>query len=356
MKNSKRNVAVLAPERRRRRREGGMNSKTKNACSNEELRGLTLRHFPEADDARFIELSGGMFNAVYLIESRHLPQGGAVLKIGPDPETEILTYEKEIMHAEIQAYQLLSSRPIPTPKVLAYDLSRQKAPFDYFFMEKVQGRAWNDAAKGLPGAAKRELMKQLGRCNAAVHGVCGEWFGYVKADERFHFDSWGGAFCAMMGDVLDDARARGFRLPFAEIERTLTRRLSCLNEITRPKLVDFDMWAGNVFIDRGEEGYRISGVIDFERCFYGDPFADFTSAAFLFKDVEREPEFCGGYASVSGKPLAVSEGDRIRMDLYRLYMAVILVAESYRYNDAYAWGMQRFCAIQVRRLLKKLNA
>jgi len=198
LKNSKRNVAVLAPERRRRRREGGMNSKTKNACSNEELRGLTLRHFPEADDARFIELSGGMFNAVYLIESRHLPQGGAVLKIGPDPETEILTYEKEIMHAEIQAYQLLSSRPIPTPKVLAYDLSRQKAPFDYFFMEKVQGRAWNDAAKGLPGAAKRELMKQLGRCNAAVHGVCGEWFGYVKADERFHFDSWGGAFCARL--------------------------------------------------------------------------------------------------------------------------------------------------------------
>jgi hypothetical protein len=63
-------------------------------------------------------------------------------------------------------------------------------------------------------------MKQLGQCNAAVHSVCGEWFGYVKAGERFHFDSWASAFSAMTGDVLNDARARGFRLPFDAIEKT----------------------------------------------------------------------------------------------------------------------------------------
>ncbi len=332
-----------------------MNSRTKNRLTRGELLNLTMAWFPEADDVRFIELSGGMFNAVYLAESSHLPQNGVVLKVGPNPGAEILTYEKEIMRAEIQAYQLLSDKPIPTPKVLAFDLSRQKASFDYFFMEKVQGRAWNDAAKGVPTAARKNLMKQLGQCNAAVHSVCGEWFGYVKAGERFHFDSWASAFSAMTGDVLNDARARGFRLPFDAIEKTLARHLVCLNAVTAPKLVDFDMWAGNVFVDREEQSFRISGIIDFERCFYGDPFADFISAAFLYKDVKQEPEFCAGYESVSGEPLTVSEGDRIRMDLYRLYMAVILVAESYRYNPAYAWWMRALCAGQIHRLLKTLN-
>lgn len=332
-----------------------MQSKTKNRLSRDELFRLSMAYFPEANDASFSELQGGMFNAVYLVESSHLPRGSVVLKIGPNPKAELLAYEKEIMSAERSAYQLLANRPIPTPNVIASDFSRQKTSFDYFFMERVQGRAWNKAARGLPNAARKKLMEQLGQCNAAVHSVHGEWFGYLKGDERFHFNSWGSAFCAMMRDVLADARTHGFQLPFDAIDRTLAQNLTLLNDIEEPKLVDFDMWAGNVFIDRIGQDYEISGVIDFERCFYGDPFADFISAAFLFTNVENEPEFCEGYRTISGKPLTVSDDDRTRMNLYRLYMAVILIAESYRYNSAYAWWMRNLCTGQVHRLLKALS-
>lgn len=332
-----------------------MLSKTKNRLSRDELFSLTIACFPAANDVSFSELQGGMFNAIYLAESARLPNGGVVLKIGPNPEAELLTYEKEIMNAELRAYQLLANRPIPTPNVIASDFSRQKTSFDYFFMERVPGRAWNKAAGGLPNAARRKLLEQLGQCNAAVHSVCGEWFGYLKGDERFHFDSWGSAFCAMMGDVLADAREHGFHLPFDAIERTLAHNISLLNEISEPKLVDFDMWAGNVFLDRIGQDYEISGIIDFERCFYGDPYADFISASFLFTNVENEPEFCEGYRTISGKPLTVSDDDRTRMNLYRLYMAVILIAESYRYNYVYAWWMRNLCTGQIHRLLKTLN-
>lgn len=332
-----------------------MKSKTKNLLSEKALQTITAIHFPEASDARFSELSGGMFNAVYAVESTHFPRGEIVLKVGPGPGTEILTYEKEIMRTEVGVYGLLLNKPIPTPRVLACDFSRQTIPCDYFFIEKLRGRAWNDVSARLTKSAKRTLMKQLGRCNAAVHSVPGDWFGYIKDDARFRFDSWGEAFCAMMTDILSDGCARGFRLPSDAIERTTKRHLHRLNAVAKPKLVDFDMWAGNVFITREGGEYDISGVMDFERSFYGDPYADFTSAAFLFSNVEKEPDFRAGYEELSGEPLTVDEDDRIRMDLYRLYMAVILIAESYRYQPAYAWGIRNVCSIQIQNLLKKLN-
>lgn len=331
-----------------------MESKTKFRASHETVKRMAEKHFPGAEVHSIEELTEGMFNSVYAIRGTGIMENGIILKIGAAPGTEILIYEKDIMRTEIEAYKLLEGTPIKSPRLLAYDYSRREIPCDYFFMEMVKGVMWKDRLKEITQEKRSGLMYELGKCNAAVHSVKGSRFGYLKEDKRFHFDTWGEAFSAMMSDILEDGRIQDCSLPYEEIEEAVKIRFDCLNEITIPCLVDFDMWAGNVFIDE-DTCSHITGVIDFERCFYGDPAADYTSAGMLFHQVEDEKEFQRGYAEVSGKPFEITENDRIRMNLYRLYMTVILFVEAYRYDEEYEAKMKAGCGNYIRRLLEELK-
>ncbi len=331
-----------------------MKSVTKNLLDEATVKRIAQHQFPGARVREVKELGGGMFNAAYLLSGSGMPEEGLVLKVGPASGTKTLTYEKDIMKTEVEVYGLLEGRDISTPKVYAADFSGEVIPGDYFFMQRLPGQTWHDAKKHIPAADKRTLMHSFGRCNAAVHSVPGEWFGYVKREERFQFDSWGAAFTAMVGDILADGRADSIKLPYEAIEAALRKHRSLLDEVKAPSLVGFDMWPGNVFVAPQNGRYAITGVVDFERAFYGDTYADFTSAVMLFDDVEQEPDFIAGYEEVAGQKLTITHNDRTRMDWYRLYMAVIMCVETYRYGKAYAFAVQSYCRGKIKKLLAKL--
>ena len=330
-----------------------MESVTKSKLTSAQVESLVKKHFPEAHSLHIEELTEGMFNTAYLIHGEGVLPEGMVLKIGPGPEAKTLTYEKDILRTEIEVYQLLQDKPIPLPALLAFDYSREDVPCDYFFMECLQGQTWKSYGEELPSEARPALMRELGAYNAVIHSVEGQWFGYLKKDTHYQYTSWGQAFGGMMNDILNDGRASGYELPYQEIEDVIQKHLTLLNAIARPQLVNFDMWAGNVFL-KEDSGLKISGILDLERSFYGDPYADFTSAMSIFWDVEQEADFCAGYSEVSSSPLTVTEDDRIRMNLYRLYMAVILYVETYRYDPEYAAHAQGFSMKYILSMLEKL--
>jgi len=331
-----------------------MKSVTKSKITVEQVKLLAKKHFPGALVSGVKELTAGMFNAAYLVEGDRALEGGVVLKVGPTPDIKVLTYEKDIMRTEIDVYHMLAEKPIPTPKILAQDFSREDVLCDYFFMERLPGDTWKNLKKKIPKSQQGRLMEELGGCNAAVHSVSGEWFGYIKDDLAFRFDSWGKAFCSMVNNILEDGRRLGKKLPYEGINHVVQKNLGRLNAIKKPTLVDFDMWAGNVFLSYND-GYHISGVVDFERSFFGDPYADFVSAMMLFSDVEKEDEFCRGYGEISGQALVVTEDDRVRMDLYRLYLWIIMLVETYRFNKIYGGMVAGYCSRQIKALIKKLS-
>lgn len=332
-----------------------MESKTKNIISIETVKQITAKHFPNYQIMNVKALSGGMFNAAYLITGNdENGDNSMVLKVGPSPGTPVLTYESEILRTEVAVYKKLPRNLIPVPQLFAADYSHSYIDADYFFMQAIPGEVWKNVSKQISIDNRRTLMQELGRCNAAVHSIDGAYFGYPKADVSFHHSTWGAAFLQMIDNILRDGEQRNLRLPYDAIRLAVENHLPLLNEITIPKLVDFDMWAGNVFVASTPEGYKINGVIDFERAFYGDPAADFTSAMMIFEDVEQEPEFIAGYESVTGKALVITPDDRIRMNLYRLYMAIIISVETYRYNFAYGKVVQLFSRRQINTILRKL--
>lgn len=185
--------------------------------------------------------------------------------------------------------------------------------------------------------------------------ITGDKFGYIKEDTHYQYDTWPDAFQCMIEDILEDGRCGSCHLPYDKVQETVQRHREVLACVKEPRLVDFDIWAGNVFLKEDRDGYRISGIIDFERCFFGDPYADFTSAVELFKDVGKEEAFCRGYNHISSVPISLGRKEEIRMDLYRLYMALIWIVEVYRYDDReYTEGVIRFSQSRIKELLGRL--
>lgn len=354
-----------------------MESEIKSKLSRQQLEAIVAMHFPNSELLEVRELTDGNISSVYILKGTGNLENPVVLKTGMSSEVEGLRYEKELFPTEGKVYELLQDKGLPIPRILGGNLegipfrnvlfaektradsSGVKLDFPYLLMEYVEGSAWVNFLEELK-ASRAGLMEKLGYYDGVINQVTGPYFGYLKEGEEYHFPTWGDAFSNMMRDILLDGKEKGFELPYEEIEEILDESLEILNQITEPKLVDFDLWAGNVFLRRSEgkenqDEFKISGIIDFGHCFFGDSFAGFISAIHILRDIEEEPEFRKGYEKAVGKPLIVTENDRIRMNLYRLYMALLCTVETYRYEPVQAEKMRNSLIRKVEELVKMLG-
>lgn len=309
-----------------------MQSVTKNRLSDEQIQALVKANFGEDTQVGEIEeLKGGMFNAAYRI-ARAGGEDDLILKVSVSPGTPLLSYEKDIMSTEVEVYRLLGEHTgVPAPKVLCHDFSKGMIDSSYFFMTPLHGETMDKVKKQIEPENLDAIKRQLGEYFAQIHTVRGAYFGYFTDDESRRYTTWKEAFTAMMGMILDDGRSLGVKLPYARIEKALEAKAPLLEEVTEPVLVNYDLWAGNIFLVKEGDAYQIEGIVDFERAFWGDPYADFAAAFFIDGDLWEDEVFWAGYTAVAGDKV-ISERDRVRLLMYRLYIYLIMVVETYRYG------------------------
>ncbi|MCO5988682.1 hypothetical protein NE235_21480 [Actinoallomurus spadix] len=92
---------------------------------------------------------------------------------------------------------------------------------------------------------------------------------------------------------------------------------------------DFEQLGYERFLLRTEaEAYatpRIQAIIDHERAFWGDPLAEFVTPT-IFGDLEEDDPLLAGYREVT--PLELTPAARVRLDLYRAYLYLIMLVEN----------------------------
>jgi Ser/Thr protein kinase RdoA (MazF antagonist) len=240
------------------------------------------------------DLGGGTYNRAVrltLADGRRL-----VLKIAPAGPG--LTYEHDLLETEAAYYRLASG---PLPSVVG-------AGPGFLLMTEVPGEPWSRRRGPAP-----HLRRELGAIVAGLHGTTGTGFGYLQ--DPLH-PTWFSAFRAMVDTILADAVRYRARLPrpAAEIAHLVRRHEPLLELVETPVLVHFDLWKGNILLD----GDRVSGIIDAERAFWGDPVAEFVSLT-LFHDLDTP--LLEGYGATFDAPA------RRRLTLYRVYLGLILLAE-----------------------------
>lgn len=305
-----------------------MESLTKNRQNEETLRRMVGRFFHPLELQSYKELTEGYFNVAYEVT---LSSGEAViLKVAPAEGVRVMTYERNIMCAEVQAMEMaLEHGGIPVPKVLGYDDSHTICESPYFFMEKLKGSSLHEIKDAFTQEQINGIYKETGRINKEINRIACPCFGYPGQPE-FQGKDWYMVFRRMLEAGISDARQGNvdLKIPVDELLRYLEWDKDIFAEVTEPRLVHWDLWDGNIFVSDGV----ITGLIDWERCIWGDPLLEVG-----FRTHSDNPFFRKGYGMK-----AFTKSQERRSLWYDIYLFVLVSLEceyrKYETMDMYQWA------------------
>ncbi|HEV7625191.1 MAG TPA: aminoglycoside phosphotransferase family protein [Streptomyces sp.] len=289
------------------------------------------------DDVVSLEpISGGTYNTLFRLrtaDGRRL-----VLKIPPPHNTSGLQYELGLLHGETTYYRALAGlRDVPVPRIVhaaeadaagaGARLPRRTGGF--LLMTECPGASWSELSGELSNEERSGLRRSLGRTLAHVHTVRGSEFGYPAKQSGPLTTGWREAFTRMLHAVLEDAQRYAAWLPLSvQVIRALTDAAApALDEVTTPVPVHLDLWEGNILITGAAGRRTVSGIVDGERMFWGDPLADFPSLL-LFGKAEDDPDLIAGYLATAVGTDLDDAAARTRLALYRCYLYLIMLVET----------------------------
>ncbi len=315
-----------------------MVSITKNYQPLEALRAMAgMAYGPDrvpAGDGWVQELGIGLFNVAYRVTLRDGYQ--SVLKIAPPPGVEVMTYERGAMATELAALALIREHTqVPVPGVDFADQSHLLCDADYFFMPYIDADNLSAVKDTLTERERQAYGKTLGATTAELNSILGPAFGPLDCSGRL---SWRETFLAMVEDVLRDGARRNVDLgwDYDTVRAVVLDHAGCLDEVTEPRFVEWDLWDGNVMVKEGQ----IVGILDHERAFYGDPLIEHGFNAVELPSFGDPTAFLDGYGKNT-----FTANERRRRQLYCIHLALIMIIETvYREltdPQPYEWARAR---------------
>ena len=296
------------------------------------------------------ELNGGTFNLVYKIETKG--SDAFIIKIAPDSNTEVLTYEKNIINNELRFYELMSdAKSIHLPKIYGYDTG-ENSRYKYIIMEFIEGDMLNKAK--LSKEEYSAVMYNLGIAMAEIHSIIKEnSFGYMQT---LSYSTFKQAYKSMTDNVINDGLKMTKTLPcLSEIRTAIDKHSDAFNALKESHLVHFDLWPGNLIIKNKE----LYAIIDCERCMLGDPIGDFISLDYVAPVSKAVPEeLIKGYNDYAENKLTFNKNELRRFYLMRLYLGLIVYTETYyrctKYSPEFI-GRLIFGKAVIQNALKELD-
>jgi len=264
----------------------------------------------------FEELTDGWFNAAYALT---LSDGRrVVLKVAPPPDVEVMTYEHDIIHAEVTALDLVRNHTdAPVPEVLWFDDRCGRLASPLFVMPFVVGESLDHRRGDLSSAQQATIDGELGIHLRAINEIRGDAFGLLAPSASRH-DHWRDAFTELWTALLDDGERKDVRLPvsYDNLRAAFVSALDACDEVDEPRLVYWDLWDGNVLVDPDTGAVR--ALLDLERALWGDPLMETQLAPH-----ERRDAFMATY-----RPTELdTPGGRVRRAAYDLYLHLVMGIE-----------------------------
>src|SRR3954469_12651954 len=280
----------------------------------------------------FEELTDGWFNAAYAVD---LSDGRrVVLKVAPPPDVEVLTYEHDIIHAEVTALGLVRAHTdAPVPEVLWFDDSGRRLASPLFVMPFAVGESLDHRRDDLSAGQQAAIDGELGVHLRAINQIRGDAFGLLAPSASKH-NTWRDAFAELWTALLADGVRKNVLLPvsYENLREAFVRALDACDEVDEPRLVYWDLWDGNVLVD--PDTAEVRALLDLERALWGDPLMETQLAPH-----ERRDAFMATY-----RPTQLdTPGGRVRRAAYDLYLHLVMGIEgAYRlYPDDWVGDIGR---------------
>ena len=305
---------------------------TKNNQIKEKIIQMAEAAFPQSGIPQITELTEGMCNAAYKLT--YEDGFKTILKIASPIKTGYMTNEYNLMEAEVKAMKLVAENTeIKVAKVFKYDKSKKMCNGDYFFMECLEGESWISVIDRLDEKINSQIRMEVGKLQKQLSVVYGDKFGLL-GDDIHRFDNLYEFIYFLISNVLNDAEKRHVVIGISknEILTKLSEDRDLFENIKTPTLVHWDMWEGNIFV----KNEHVSGIIDWERAMWGEPFMDDR-----FRYHNRHDDFLKGFGI---NELSQKELRRIYWYDILLYLTMMTEVTYREYDDdsQYQWAKPMF--------------
>ncbi len=223
-------------------------------------------------------------------------------------------------------FDFLKKSIIPVPQKVTLDESKSLIPFDVLICEMIPGKNLASAWPALLREQRQRLAESAGRIFKQLSAIewkhFGElastgplsqtktWIAYLDAKLSFHLQE------ALELNIFDQKAIKTFRGIFSKNQ-------AALQEVSTPYLVHGDFHFGNLlFVDE-----TITGVVDFEWAFAGDPLYD------LFqwrRDEEEWPNSRDAFLKACHRE-SLSEAEITRTKIYQMLNSIELCVVAKRH-------------------------
>lgn len=287
----------------------------------EQIQAICRRVF-DADAVAAVELGLGMYNNSYRVQVNGQARP-VVLRVAPAPERQFRS-ERELMRNEYATVPWLASLAPLIPRVVAADWTHEVVGRDYLVQTFLDGLPAPEHLGSHPRSLWTGYYRQLGTIAGQVHAIRGPRFGGVAGPGQ---PTWGEAVVASLVDIAADLEQVG--LDAADLWLAVAaaeKHQRVLDEIQEPRLLAGDLWNVNVMLDPDAAQPTITGVLDLDRTWWGDPAADWTIRMASAKPGTERDAFWETYGQPDPSPTATARGliyelrhlGSIRLERHRL--------------------------------------
>jgi len=195
-------------------------------------------------------LTGGMINSVCSLEFDREPSS-AVLKLSASPDGSFAYEARALKHMrEVAGF--------PCPRVYLEGPSAKCDGFSFLLLETMPGVSLPSAR--LTAADKARIDTELAEALLDLHSHKRDSFGGIG--EKPGKERWTDVFVPRLRQVRRDVADKLPDGTMRDIDRALEAADEVMSAYGRPSLVHGDIWATNIMVARGSDGWHLAGLID----------------------------------------------------------------------------------------------
>jgi aminoglycoside phosphotransferase (APT) family kinase protein len=231
------------------------------------------------------EFGGGTFNETYLLEISEKEK--VVLRVAPPPALDMYWDDVALMRREHTVLPYFASVAAFTPKTILADFTHQIVGRDYVLQTFLEGDRWSDIEDELTDEENIDLWQQCGEIVKRIHETTGERFGYPFPGRSFA--NWHEAIQDRFSRIAQSLKEYQADIShFSAIFDHVNSAQSMFNDVHTPRLLHGDLWTFNLLVTRKNGRPLITGVLDTERAWWGDPSADWIMFLLSIRSAEEE--------------------------------------------------------------------
>jgi aminoglycoside phosphotransferase (APT) family kinase protein len=249
------------------------------------------------------ELAGGFFNNTYLV---YADGERFILRISPHSSVHMSLYERALMRREYNIQPYFMPLGDCFPKTVFADFTHGICERDYVVQTFVEGTNWEEIKDTLTQKENDGIWYEVGTIAKQICSITSEGFG--PPPPAAQFETWGGYLMAYLTGLQRDMKEMGYT--YSQVDGFLDlfgNHMELLNTIKTPRLVHGDLWEKNILISQKDGNWRVTGILDSERAYWGDEISEW-----IHTFIRVSPSYWEGYGE-----LFEPENREIRRLLYR---------------------------------------